>query len=199
MKLLKWKIKYLIISGLAVNPALTAVEDKITDISSLVKTTTDYNIKITETENKLTDHDHDKYITTPEFNKVTAENFAARLKQANLVAKAYFDDKLKSINRKTSSNKKKHLVVKNKLKKLKRFDLIYFRGKSRFEEDGTQNYLVFQPMYRYNYNVILMIMLVIIIFIFGNLKNCLMKILQLLIQLILNSIQNSVILVLKQE
>ena len=199
MKLLKWKIKYLIISGLAVNLALTAVEDKITDISSLVKTTTDYNIKITETENKLTDHDHDKYITTPEFNKVTAENFAARLKQANLVAKAYFDDKLKSINRKTSSNKTKHLVVKNKLKKLKRFDLIYFRGKSRFEEDGTQNYLVFQPMYRYNYNVILMIMLVIIIFIFGNLKDCLMKILQLLIQLILNSIQNSVILVLKQE
>ena len=199
MKLLKWKIKYLIIGGLAVNPALTAVEDKITDISSLVKTTTDYNIKITETENKLTDHDHDKYITPPEFNKVTAENFAARLKQANLVAKAYFDDKLKSINRKTSSNKTKHLVVKNKLKKLKRFDLIYFRGKSRFEEDGTQNYLVFQPMYRYNYNVILMIMLVIIIFIFGNLKDCLMKILQLLIQLILNSIQNSVILVLKQE
>ena len=124
MKLLKWKIKYLIISGLAVNPALTSVEDKITDISSLVKTTTDYNIKITETENKLTDHDHDKYITTPEFNKVTAENFAARLKQANLVAKAYFDDKLKSINRKTSSNKTKHLVVKNKLKKLKRFDFM---------------------------------------------------------------------------
>ena len=25
----------------------------------------------------------------------------------------------------------------------------YFRGKSNFEEDGTQNYLVFQPIYRY--------------------------------------------------
>ena len=83
MKLLKWKIKYLIISGLAVNPALTAVEDKIPDISSLVKTITDYNTKIIETENKLTDHDHDKYIATVEFNKVTAENFAARLKQAS--------------------------------------------------------------------------------------------------------------------
>ena len=124
MKLLKLKIKYLIISGLVANPALTAVEDKIPDISSLVKTTTDNNKKITETENKLTNHDHDKYITTPEFNKVTAENFAARLKQANLVTKAYFDDKLKSINRKISSNKTKHLVVKNKLKKLKRFDFM---------------------------------------------------------------------------
>ena len=26
---------------------------------------------------------------------------------------------------------------------------MYFGEKSHFEEDGTQNYLVFQPMYRY--------------------------------------------------
>ena len=47
----------------------------------------DYNTKISETEQKITDHDHDKYITTPEFNKLTAENFAARLTQANLASK----------------------------------------------------------------------------------------------------------------
>ena len=35
------------------------------------------------------------------------------------------------------------------MKKLKTFDSIHFRGKSHFEEDGTQNYLVFQPIYRY--------------------------------------------------
>ena len=35
------------------------------------------------------------------------------------------------------------------MKKLHGFDSIYFRGKSHFEEDGRQNYLVFQPMYRY--------------------------------------------------
>ena len=35
------------------------------------------------------------------------------------------------------------------MKKLKAFDLGYFIGKSHFEEDGTQSYLVFQPMYRY--------------------------------------------------
>ena len=35
------------------------------------------------------------------------------------------------------------------MNKLKTFDLSYFIGKSHFEEDGTQNYLVFQPMYRY--------------------------------------------------
>ena len=32
------------------------------------------------------------------------------------------------------------------IKKLKAFDSIYFRGKSHFEEDGAQNYLVFQPI-----------------------------------------------------
>ena len=32
---------------------------------------------------KNTNHDHDKYITTPEFTKLTSANFAARLAQAN--------------------------------------------------------------------------------------------------------------------
>ena len=35
------------------------------------------------------------------------------------------------------------------MKKLKTFDLSYFIGKSHFEEDGTQNYLVFQPLNKY--------------------------------------------------
>ena len=37
---------------------------------------------------KSTDHSHDKYITTPEFNELTAENFATRLGQANLASKS---------------------------------------------------------------------------------------------------------------
>ena len=39
-------------------------------------------------------------------------------------------------------------LVENELKKLKIFDSSYFNGKSHFEKDGAQNYLVFQPMYR---------------------------------------------------
>ena len=35
------------------------------------------------------------------------------------------------------------------MKKLKTFDSSYFIGKSQFEEIGTQNYLVFQPINRY--------------------------------------------------
>ena len=42
------------------------------DTSDLVKKKTDYNAKINEIKNKIiTDHDHDKYITTQEFNKLT--------------------------------------------------------------------------------------------------------------------------------
>ena len=136
------------ISGLATNAALTAVENKIPNISSLVKKT-DYNTKITEIEKKLTDHNHDKYITTPEFNTLAADVFNARLAQANLITKTDFDAKLSSLNRKITTNKTKHLLVENELKKLKTFDSIYFRGKSHFEEDGTQNYLVFQPIQRF--------------------------------------------------
>ena len=51
--------------------------------------------------------------------------------------------------KKIISNKSKHLLAENEFKKLKTFDSSYFIGKSHFEEDGTQNYLVFQPMYRY--------------------------------------------------
>ena len=43
--------------------------------------------KLVKWEKKLTDHNHDKYISTPEFNKLSPEIFAAILKQANLVAK----------------------------------------------------------------------------------------------------------------
>ena len=65
------------------------------------------------------------------------------------MTKTEFDAKLSGLNRKITSNKTKHVLVKNKLKKLKTFASIYFIGKSHFEEDGIQNYLVFQPMYRY--------------------------------------------------
>ena len=112
-------------------------------------TKTDYSTKVTEIENKLNNRNHDKYIDTQEFNACAADVFNVRLAQANLVRKTDFDAKLSSLNRKITSNKTKHVLVENELKKLKTFDLIYFIGKSHFEQDRAQNYLVLQPMYRY--------------------------------------------------
>ena len=80
-------------------------------------------------------------ITTPEFNKLAADAFNARLVQANIVTKTDFDSKLSSLNRKITSNKTKHLLTEN--------DLSYFRGKNYFDEDGTQNYYIFQPISKY--------------------------------------------------
>ena len=66
-----------------------------------------------------------------------------------MITKTNFDAKLSSLNRKITQNKTKHLLVENELNKLKTFDSSYFIGKSHFEEDGTQNYLVFQPINKY--------------------------------------------------
>ena len=66
------------VSSLVTKTALAAVENKIPSVSNLVKKT-DYDTKITEIEKKLTDHNHDKYITTPECNTLAADVFNARL------------------------------------------------------------------------------------------------------------------------
>ena len=77
---------------------------------------TDYNTKITEIENKLNNHNHDKYITTPEFNTLAAIVFNARLSQGSLVRKTDFDAKLLSLNKRVTTNKTKHLHLINNQK-----------------------------------------------------------------------------------
>ena len=130
------------VSNLATKTALTAVENEIHDASSLVKKT-DYDTKVTDIEEKLSDHNYNKYIT-PEFNTLAASVFNARLAQAHLVSKTDFDNKVSSLDIKIAANKTKNEFIENKFKKLKTFDSCYFIDKSPFEEDGTQNYLVFQ-------------------------------------------------------
>ena len=120
------------VSSLATKIALTIVENKIPNVSNLVNKT-DYNTKTTEIENKLTDHNHDKYITTPEFNTLAEDVFNARLSQADLITKTDFDAKLSSINRKFITKKSKTFLVENELSKLKTYDSGYFIGKSHFE------------------------------------------------------------------
>ena len=131
VKLIELENKIPDISSLATKTALIIVENRIPDVSSLVKKTY-YNTKITDIENKLNNHNHDKCIDTSEFNQLAADVFNVRLAQANLISKTDFDAKLSSLNRKVTQNKTKHLLVKNDLKKLKTFDSSYFIGKSHF-------------------------------------------------------------------
>ena len=41
------------------------------------------------------------------------------------------------------------MLVETELKKLENFDAVYSRDKNYFDDDGTQNLLVFQPVYKY--------------------------------------------------
>ena len=54
-----------------------------------------------------------------------------------------------SLKIKFVSNKTKDISIENELKKLKTFDLSYFQGKNHFDEDGTQNYYIFQSLSKY--------------------------------------------------
>ena len=69
--------------------------------------TTIFNTKIEEVENKIPDYS--RYITIQEFKKLTLKKFKGRLKQANLVTKTDFDNKLISFNRRITSNNTKYL------------------------------------------------------------------------------------------
>ena len=56
-------------------------------------------------ENKISDHG--KYITTPEINKLTAQNFTRRLKQGNLSIRTDFVNFLKNTDFNDKLNKNK--------------------------------------------------------------------------------------------
>ena len=123
------------ISNKATKTALTTVQNKIPDVSNLLK----------------------KQIITLKLYKlkinliiiIMAHVFNARIAEANLITKTEFDAKLLNLNRKIfANNKTKHLLVENELNNLKTFYLSYFIGKSHFEEDSTQNYLVFRQIIR---------------------------------------------------
>ena len=81
--------KILSISSLATNAALTVVENKIPNIISLVKKKNRLWHK-NYWNWKLTGHNHDKYITTPELNTLAADAFNARLAQANLITNRFW-------------------------------------------------------------------------------------------------------------
>ena len=104
------------INNLTTNATLNA---KIRSITNLT-TTAAVKAEINDVKNKIPSHS--KYITNPEFNKLTVEDFAARLAETNLaskndianfVKKTNFDNKLKNLNKKFTSNKTKHVLVEN--------------------------------------------------------------------------------------
>ena len=119
---------------------INKVDKKIPYVNDLVKKT-DFNSKVTEIEGKIPS------ITGLATNSAltAVENKIPNV--SSLIT--HLDDKLKKNCDRVTSNISQHLLVENELKKLKKFDAAYFRGKNYFGGDGTQNYLVFQPMHKH--------------------------------------------------
>ena len=80
-------------------------------VNSLVKKQT-ITQKLLKLKNKLTDHNHEKYITTPEFNTLAAVIFNARLTQVNLITNTDFDGKLRVLTEKLLKIKQNTYLLK---------------------------------------------------------------------------------------
>ena len=68
------------------------------------------------------------------------QDYHKQIKQPKIILK------LKNLNKKVTSNKTKHSLVENELKKLQTFDSSIFIGQSYYNNDGLQNCLIFQPI-----------------------------------------------------
>ena len=75
-----------------------------------------------------------------------AEHFASRLKQADLVNKTDFDNKVTNFNRQITSNKTKYLQIQKKLYSLITRDYNFFLRRIYFtSNDGSKHTFVYQP------------------------------------------------------
>ena len=90
---------------------------------------------MSDTSTLIKKSDYDTKIEEIESKYVSNTGFDSKLTQANVITKRNFDAKI--------------IKVKNNIKKLRTFNSGCFRGKNFFDEDGTQNYLVFLPIIRY--------------------------------------------------
>ena len=111
---------------------MAEVESKICDITNLA-TKAALKTKATEIENKICDTTG--FITTPEFNRLTKLNFNARMEEEveSLASKGQVDTAL-------------DIADTNRGKNFKKFDLSYFNGRKHFGNDGSQHYLILQPI-----------------------------------------------------
>ena len=125
------------IGGLATKTKLTTVENKIPHLSNLATKTALTNLSKTvpDITTLIFKSDYDTKVREIENKYVSTTGFDSKLAQASVITKRNFDAKI--------------IEFEKNIKKLQTFDSSYLRGKNYFDEDGTQNYLVFIPIDRY--------------------------------------------------
>ena len=125
---------------------MNEVKGEIPNITNLAKTAA-LNSKINEVKGKIpsTINLGSTTVLTAVENKIPdisslVKKLTITQEIAALVNKTDFDDKLKKLNKKVSSNKLKHLRVENKFKKLQTFDSSIFIGQIYLFDNGAQLY-----------------------------------------------------------
>ena len=130
------------------NTKITELENKISNISNLVKKT-DHNIKITELENKIPNINNlaiKTELTTVENKIPNINNLATKTLVNNVEVKI---PNISNLVKKSDYNTK-ITNIENNVRQLQAYDLSYFKDKQYFDEgSGKQNYLVFLPMSKY--------------------------------------------------
>ena len=127
----------------AINTKIKEVDNKIPNLSSLVKKT-DYDAKISDIQGK--------YFTTSDYNKFTGDIFDAKIKQKELVNKSDICNLVKNSDLNTIlatlATKTELKEEPDKIVRLQTFDLSYFIGKIFYVEEDFQHMLFFikQPV-----------------------------------------------------
>ena len=175
-----------LVTTAVLNTKICEAENKIQDIGGLV-TTIVLNIKIGEAENKIPDISglvkktdcntkmsgiEAKHFTTSDYNKFASEVVEAKIKGKNWLESQVFLISLKSFGLITKlvtfATKASLKAGQDKIVKLQVFNSSYFHGKSHFEDTSQK-------------------LLIAIIFQLENQKDCLIKVVNLLLHLIKTS------------
>ena len=94
---------------------------------------------------KINYNNHNKFITTQEFNRLASEHFPARLKQASLVSKndicEFINSSVLDKKIKKNSNKSRIKAEQDEIEKLQTCDSSFFIN------DRSQNFLIFQSFH----------------------------------------------------
>ena len=117
------------------------IEGEIPDISN-VATKSNLNTKINKVKNgipSITGLATTSTLTAVENKIPCISNFVKKTDYDTKVGE--IEKRMISLNRKIVSNKTKDISTENELKRLKTFDLSYFPGKNRFDEDGNKQFL----------------------------------------------------------
>ena len=163
------------VTNLATKTALTTAESKIPDVTNLAR-----KIALTTVENKIPDVTNlpTKTALTTVENKIPDVSSLVKKTDYNTRV-AEIDTKVSSLDGKIAENKTKNKSIENESKRTKNFGFVLFVNTFFDGGDGSQAYLIFQPLHS-----LLKLLLIPNTFLNGNLKDCLMKVLNLLLHLV---------------